>query len=142
MNQKELGELRRRLRPGKNAISHIYGCYVSPLKQVIAEVDQPMSLLGEDDAESCLALLRKALSGGLGRSLIDIEFSTRQVAEGEEHKLLRELRESRLKNQELRRAFYDKVIQSVDMGEDNYLILLACDSYDVPSRMGQRAHAR
>ncbi len=134
MNQKELGELRRRLRPGKNAISRIYGCYVSPLKQVIAEVDQPMSLLGEDDAESCLALLRKALSGGLGRSLIDIEFSTRQVAEGEEHKLLRELRESRLKNQELRRAFYDKVIQSVDMGEDNYLILLACDSYDVPFR--------
>ena len=134
MNQKELGELRRRLRPGKNAIGHIYGCYVSPLKEIIAEVDQPLALLNEDDAESCLALLRKALSGGLGRSLIDIEFSTRQVAEGEAHKLLRELRDSKLKNQELRRTFYQKVIQSADMGEDSYLILLACDSYDVPFR--------
>ena len=134
MNQKELGELRRRLRPGKNAISHIYGCYVSPLKEIIAEVDQSMALLGEDDAESCLALLRKSLSGGLGRSLIDIEFSTRQVAEGPEHKLLRDLRDCKLKDKDLRRAFFEKVIQSVDMGEDSYLILLACDSYDVPFR--------
>ena len=134
MNQKELGELRRRLRPGKNAISHIYGCYVSPLKEIIAEVDQPMSLLGEDDAESCLALLRKALSGGLGRSLIDIEFTTHQVAEGAEHKLLRDLRDCKLKDKGLRRAFFEKIIQSVDMGEDSYLILLTCDSYDVPFR--------
>ena len=134
MNQKELGELRRRLRPGKNAISHIYGCYVSPLKEIIAEVDQSMALLGEDDAESCLALLRKSLSGGLGRSLIDIEFSTRQVAEGPEHKLLRDLRDCKLKDKDLRRAFFEKIIQSVDMGEDSYLILLACDSYDVPFR--------
>ena len=65
MNQKEVGELRRRLRPGKNNFSHVYGCYVSPLKEIIAEVDQPLSLLNEDDVESCLALLRKALSGGL-----------------------------------------------------------------------------
>ena len=134
MNQKELGELRRRLRPGKNAISHIYGCYVSPLKEIIAEVDQSMSLLGEDDAESCLALLRKSLSGGLGRSLIDIEFTTHQVAESAEHKLLRDLRDCKLKDKALRRAFFEKIIQSVDMGEDSYLILLACDSYDVPFR--------
>lgn len=40
MNTKEVGELRRRLRPGKNAISHIYGCYVGATKEIIAEVDQ------------------------------------------------------------------------------------------------------
>ena len=94
MNQNELGELRRRLRSGKNNISHVYGCYVSPLKEIIAEVDQSLSLLNEDDVESCLALLRKALSGGLGRNLIDVEFSTQAVAEGEDHKLLRTLRDT------------------------------------------------
>ena len=46
------------------------GCYVSPLKEIIAEVDQPLSLLNEDDVESCLALLRKALSGGQGLPLL------------------------------------------------------------------------
>lgn len=134
MNQKELGELRRRLRPGKNNLSHVYGCYVSPLKEIIAEVDQPLSLLNEDDVESCLALLRKALSGGLGRNLIDVEFSTRQVAEGEELKRLQALREGRLKDAAARRAFYETVIQNLELGEESYLILLAQESYDVPFR--------
>lgn len=134
MNQKELGELRRRLRPGKNNLSHVYGCYVSPLKEIIAEVDQPLSLLNEDDVESCLALLRRALSGGLGRNLIDVEFSTRQVAEGEELKRLQALREDKLKDAAARRAFFETVIQSLELGEDSYLILLAQESYDVPFR--------
>ena len=134
MNTKEVGELRRRLRPGKNAISHIYGCYVGATKEIIAEVDQSTALLSEDDVEGCLSLLRKALSGSLGRNLIDVGFTTQQVAEGADHKLLQDLRSSKLKDRELRRTFYEKVIRSVDMGEDNYLILLACDTYDVPFR--------
>ncbi|MDE6935609.1 MAG: DUF4317 domain-containing protein, partial [Oscillospiraceae bacterium] len=32
MNQKELGELRRRFRPEKSAIGRIYGCYVNSNK--------------------------------------------------------------------------------------------------------------
>lgn len=134
MNQKEVGELRRRLRPGKNAMGHVYGCYVSPTKEIIAEVDQSLALLNEDDVESRMALLRKTLSGALGRNLVDVEFTTQQVAEGEAHKLLRALRDTRLKDEALRREFYQKVIQSVDMGEDSYLILLAHESYDVPFR--------
>ncbi len=122
MNTKELGELRRRFRPHKNAISHVYGCYVGATKEIIGEVDQSLALLSEDDAEGCLGLLKKALSGGLGRNLIDIGFTTQQVAEGEEHKLLRDLRDSKLKDQALRRRFYEQVIQSVDMGEENFLM--------------------
>lgn len=134
MNQKELGELRRRLRPGKNNLSHVYGCYVSPLKEIIAEVDQPLSLLNEDDVDSCLALLRKALSGGLGRNLMNVEFSTRQVAEGEELKRLQALREDKLKDAAARRAFFETIIQNLELEEDSYLILLAQESYDVPFR--------
>ena len=134
MNQKEVGELRRRLRPGKNNFSHVYGCYVSPLKEIIAEVDQPLSLLNEDDVESCLALLRKALSGGLGRNLVDVAFSTRQVAETEELKRLLALRDAKLKDAAARREFYETVIQNLELGEDSYLILLAQESYDVPFR--------
>ena len=134
MNTKELGELRRRFRPHKNAISHVYGCYVGATKEIIGEVDQSLALLSEDDAEGCLNLLKKALSGGLGRNLIHVGFTTQQVAEGAEHKLLRELRDCKLKDESLRRRFYETVIQNVDMGEENFLILLAHDAYDVPFR--------
>lgn len=134
MNTKELGELRRRFRPHKNAISHVYGCYVGAAKEIIGEVGQSLALLSEDDMEGCLGLLKKALSGSLGRNLIDVAFTTQQVAGGEEHKLLRDLRDCKLKDPTLRRRFYEQVIQSVDMGDDSYLILLAHDSYDVPFR--------
>ena len=134
MNQHELGELRRRFRPNHNAITHVYGCYVGVSREIIAEVDQSLALLGEDDVDSCLGLLKKSLSGSLGRNLIDIEFATGQVADSGEHRLLRALRDSGLKDESARAEFFRRVIQSVDMGEDNYLILLAHDSYDVPYR--------
>ena len=132
MNTKELGELRRRFRPNKNAINHVYGCYVGAAKDIIGEVDQSLAMLSEDDAEGCLGLLKKALSGSLGRNLIDIGFTTQQVAEGADHKLLQDLRSSKLKDPALRRRFYEKVIQNVEMGDDSFLILLAHDTYDVP----------
>lgn len=61
-------------------------------------------------------------------------FSTQQVMTGEEHRMLMELRTSGAKDARVRQAFYQKVIQSLDMGESNYLLLLASDSYDVPRR--------
>ena len=86
----------------------------------------------QEEAGKYLSLLKKALSGALGKNLIDIVFSTQQVMTGEEHRMLMELRTSGAKDARVRQAFYQKVIQSLDMGESNYLLLLASDSYDVP----------
>ena len=60
-------------------------------------------------------------------------FTTRQAAQGEEHKLLSALRDSALKDAQARETFYQKVIGSLEL-EGNYLILLAHDAYDVPRR--------
>ena len=54
--------------------------------------------------------------------------------DSEEHKLLSQLRSTGLKDGQVRRAFYEKVIASLDMEDSNYLILLAHDAYDVPYR--------
>ncbi len=132
MNQKELGEIRRRIRPEHNSIQHIYGCYVNSNKEIIADLDESMGLLTREEQEKYLALLKKALSGALGKNLLDISFATRQVMDSEEHRLLSALRKGRLEDAALRDAFYRSVIENVDMGEENYLILMACDRYDVP----------
>ena len=134
MNQRELGELRRRFRPEKSAISRVYGCYVNSSREIIAYIDQSLGLMPQEEAEKYLGLLKKALSGTLGRNLIDIVFSTQQVADSEEHRLLSALRTSELKDAEARDAFYQQVTGSLDMGENNYLILLGADAYDVPHR--------
>ena len=134
MNQRELNELRRRFRLDRTAISKVYGCYVSSSRQIISYVDAPLGLLSQEEQEMYLNLLKKSLSGALGRNLIDIEFSTRQVADGDEHRLLQTLRQTELQDPNARESLYRRIIDAIDMGESSYLILLAADTYDVPHR--------
>lgn len=134
MNQRELNELRRRFKPDRTAISKVYGCYVSGSRQIISYVDAPLGLLSQEEQEMYLNLLKKSLSGALGRNLIDIEFSTRQVADSDEHRLLQALRQTELQDPNARESLYRRIIDAIDMGESSYLILLAADTYDVPHR--------
>ena len=134
MNQREIAELRRRFQPEKNAIGRIYGCYVNSRREVISYIEGSLGAMPQEEAGKYLELLRRTLSGTLGKNLIDLVFSTKQVMDSEEHRRLMALRSSQLRDGEARQAFYQKVIDSLDMGDSNYLILLAHDTYDVPSR--------
>lgn len=131
MNTREIGEIRRRVRRDRSNMKAIYGCYVNGQKEIISEFKQSTLTMPENEAEKYFATMRKVLSGGLGRNLIDITFRTAQVASSPEHQLLMELRHTELQDETLRHRFYEKVMESVNL-EDSYLILLGCDSYDVP----------
>ena len=134
MNQKELNELRRRFRLDKNNFSRVYGCYVNSNKEIIAWVDTSMGLMRQEEQEMYLGLLKKSLSGTLGKNLIDVVFSTQQVADSDEHRLLQTLRQTELKDPASRETLCRQIIDCIDMGETNYLILLVADAYDVPHR--------
>lgn len=133
MTEKEIAELRRRFKPDKSNISHVRGCYVNENREIISEFDQSLTLARQEETEKILGVLRKTLSGTPRKNLLDIEFDTRQVAEGEEHHLLMALRDSRLEDTGAVRTLFERIIQSAPL-EGNYLILLACDAYDVPYR--------
>lgn len=133
MNEKEIAELRRRFKPEKNSITHIHGCYVGEKREIISEFHQSIGLMPQAEAERLMALLKKALSGTLGKNLMDIGFTTMQVADSDEHRLLMALRDSKLENEEALKEFYQRVIEVLEL-EGNYLILMAHDSYDVPYR--------
>lgn len=81
MNQKEINELRRRFRPEKSAISRVYGCYVNSSKEIVSDLDESLGMMPQEESEKYLSLLKKGLSGSLGKNLIDIVFSTQQVAD-------------------------------------------------------------
>jgi len=132
MNRKELNEIKKRIKLDKNSITHIYGCYVNANKEIISEIDESLGLMSEAETEMYLKLLRKSLSGGLGRNLMDISFATKQVVDSEEHRLLSALRKTGLQDAALRSQFYDIVVQTLDMNDSNYLVLIAHDVYDVP----------
>ena len=131
MNEREVSELRRRFRPDKSNITRICGCYVSDKGEILTQFTTSISLMLDDEKEKVLAVLKKALSGSVGKQLMDISFPTKQVLEGAEHKLLTALKDSGLEDQAAAEQFYEKVIPTISM-ETNYLILLAYDAYDVP----------
>ena len=131
MNDKEIGEIRRHLRRDRSNITKIYGCFVNDNKEIIAEFSQSTGIMPENEGDKYFALFKRVLSGSVGKNLIDITFKTSQVAGSPEHKLLMDLRESKLGDVELLHSFFQKIIDSVTL-EGNYLILIGCDSYDVP----------
>ena len=131
MNEKEIGEIRRRTRRDRSNMTSIYGCYVNGQKEIISSFKQSVALMPENEAEKYFGLLRRTLSGSVGKNLIDITFKTSQVADSPEHKLLMDLRKTELSDESLRYTFYQKVIESVPLTE-SYLILLGFDTYDVP----------
>jgi len=131
MNEKEIGEIRRRIRRERSNMTAVYGCFVNDQKEIITEYRQSTAMMSENEAERYFGLMKRALSGTVGKNLIDITFRTAQVAGSPEHQLLMDLRQCALKEDALRMQLYKKIIESLSMDE-SYLILLGCDSYDVP----------
>ena len=130
MTEKELREIKRRFRPEKNNILKIVGCFVNSNKEIISRISQFLGTADSVVTEKLLSVMKKTLSGSLGANLCNISFTTKQVSESEQHKLLMTLRASELKDNDALESFYAKIIESVKL-DGNYVILLANDVYDV-----------
>ena len=131
MNIKEIGEIRRRIRRDRSNMTAIHGCYVNGNKEIISCFSQSTGMMPENEAEKYFSVMKRTLSGGIGKNLIDISFATSQVANSPEHKFLMDLRNSRLEDESLRMALFQKIIDTVSFKE-SFVILVGCDSYDVP----------
>ena len=132
MNEKELREIKRRFRPDRSNITKIVGCFVNANGQIISRFTQPILLSENDEGEELLAVMKKTLSGSLGTNLIDVEFSTADVLNSDEHKLLMTLLDTKLADTDALERFYKGVTESIHLPA-NYVIMLACDVYDVCS---------
>ena len=130
MTDKELRELKRRFSPEKCNIPRIVGCFINSNKKIVYKINQGLGLCDTAVSERLLGTMKKALSGSIGTQQNQIEFSTRQVESGEEHKLLMALRASGLKDNDALDRFYERVAGALDM-ESSYAVLLANDVYDV-----------
>ena len=98
MNEKEIGEIRRRVRRDRSNMTAIYGCYVNAQKEIVTEYRQSTGMMPENEGDKYFALLRRTLSGSIGKNLIDITFKTSQVAGSPEHQLLMDLKKTQLKS--------------------------------------------
>ena len=133
MIKQEINEIKRLFTPNNCSITRICGCYVDGEKNKKTEFREAFLSLPEEEIFKYFELLRKTLSGSLGKNLLNLDFPTDSEAEGGTQEFLYRLRESRLKDDALLEEFYDRVISSYEF-VGNYLILLIHDAYDVPGK--------
>ncbi len=133
MNKKEASELKKLFTPANCAISRICGCYVDAEKNKRTELKEAFLSLPEEEAFKYFTIFKSALSGTLGKNLVNMEFPLHTEEEGGTQNFLLKLRDSQLKDDSLIEEFYDKVIASYDYGENYYIILIHC-AYDIPAR--------
>lgn len=133
MIKQEVNELKRLYTPSNCSITRICGCYVDGEKNKKTQFKEAFLSLPEEEIFKYFELLRKTLSGTLGKNLLDLEFPLASEQEGGTQEFLLRLRESKLKDDTLLDEFYDKVVASYEY-VGNYLILLIHDAYDVPGK--------
>lgn len=133
MIKQELSELKKLFTQRNCSIDRICGCYVDGEKNKKTLFRQAFLSLPEEEMFKYFEILRKTLSGTPGKNALNLEFPLQSEEEGGTQEFLLRLRDSKLKDDELLDAFYDRIIQSYEY-VGNYLILLIHDAYDVPGR--------
>lgn len=132
MNRKEIAEIRKRFNPERNNVTVIRGCYVNQEGEIISDFAASPLAMPQEEADKYLSIFKKTLSGVPDKNLVDMSFTTEQVREGAEHALLMKLRDSALTDDAAVSEFFAHIIETFRL-EDNYLILLMHDAYDVPA---------
>lgn len=133
MIKSEINEIKRLFTPSNCSITRICGCYVDGEKNKKTEFKDAFLSLPEEEIFKYFELLRKTLSGSIGKNLLDLDFPLAAEESGGTQEFLLRLRNSKLKDDTLLEEFYDKIISSYEF-VGNYLILLIHDAYDVPGK--------
>ncbi len=133
MIKQEISELKKLFTQRNCSITRICGCYVDGEKNKKAQLKQAFLALPEEEMFKYFEILRKTLSGTLGKNLLTLDFPLNTENEGGTQEFLLRLRDSKLKDDTLLEEYYDKIIEAYEY-VGNYLILVIHDVYDVPGK--------
>lgn len=133
MTKQDISEIKKLFTPRNCSITRICGCYVDGEKNKKTELKQAFLALPEEEMFKYFEILRKTLSGTLGKNLLTLDFPLSSEEKGGTQEFLLRLRDSKLKDDDLLEEFYDRIIANYEF-VGNYLILIVHDVYDVPGR--------
>lgn len=137
MIREEINEIKKQFNKDTNVITKYAGCYVDAEKNIKFLTKDAFYSLPEEDAFKYEEIFRKTLSGALGKSLLNLDFTISDEEEGLPHSFLMKLRDSGLDDMVILEEFFRRVIDSYEYPE-NYYIILTNIMYDVPGKTGDK----
>ncbi len=136
MNKLEISEIKKIFHIDRYTIDNICICYVGNEKEKKFLTRDAFGSLPEEEMHKYFKFFKKALSGTVGKNLINLEFPLSKE-NGDEQSLLLELRDSGLDDDDTLERFYDRVIANYDNPE-KYCIIAMHAVYDVPGKSKNR----
>ena len=134
MRPEDIRKIRKRLDTTLSNFRSIYGCYVNSAGEIVTTMEIPVLDMGTEEREMYSAVLKKVLSGTQDRNQLSIGFPTDKVGASDEHRLLMALKSTQLRDGGMRDLLYQRIIESLDMDGDSYVIILAADTYDLRTK--------
>lgn len=135
MNKKETSEIRRQISVERSACDRMAGCYINEKREIISTFDLSSALMPEDEKEKYFQIFRKTLTGNIGKNLINVDFTPKQVTDGEAQKLLYSL--SREMSDNGIKTFFEKAAANIP-GDNKCVLLMMHQTYDVPSKTEEK----
>lgn len=133
MIKREVSEIKKQFKPSDCTISRFCTCYVNGEKEIKSMTTDAFLSLPEEECFKYFEIFKKALSGTIGKNLINLDFPLETEKEGGTQEFLLRLRNSDLKDNDLKQEFFQKIIDCYDYA-GNYVILLAISTYDIPGK--------
>ena len=130
MIQKEVSEIRKTVRFTDCSIHKIAGCYVDTDKQMHIISHEQFLCLPEEDQHKYFDLIKKGMSGKIGKNLLNMEFPDEAA---DKRDSLLSLVKSELKQENILENYFSLIKDNYPY-PDNYYIMVAYGVYDVPGQ--------
>ena len=134
MTTEEIKTIKKRINAELENFHGLHCCYVNAAGEKEAEMYLPVYDMTVEEKEMYAGVLKKILSGKKEKTLFDILIPTSVLDESEAGKLLTDLERTECTytdDDSLRERLFEKIIESYDGDNKEYVILLTGDTADI-----------
>lgn len=133
MNKKDISEIKKLLAKKTCRIDKISGYIVDSDGKCSTKIGEYLHHMDEDDADLYMGIIRKTLSGKLGKNLYNTEFSLSEEKENGKQNVLHTFLNDQLDADEKIKEFCQNIADNIHM-DSAYAIMIAKGVYDVPAK--------
>ena len=132
MNKKEIAEIRKNFSDdcGFFTVGHVLSAFVDSEKNIKYKANRLYNTLPAEEAELIIIILKKVLSGQIGKNLLEYQFPNEAYEEGNSQHLLYNVMKSKLLDDELADNFLNTIVEKMEY-VSTYAIFSAHCTYNV-----------